>query len=922
MPARPPFAFGPFVLDTAAARLTRGGADVELRPKAFALLAALAARAGELVTKDELLDAVWGTRFVTEGVIKTTVGELREALGDDPKAPRWIETVPRRGYRFAAAAPAAGGAGLAPSPPREDHPSAALVGRQAPLATLRRWWGEACGGQRRVVAVAGEPGVGKSALLAAFVATLDDARVAAGPCVEAWGGSEPYGPVLDALDRLCASEPALVEALRETAPTWLVQLPWRLAEADRAALRAQLAGASQDRMLRELAVLLERLTQERPLLLVLEDVHWADPATVQLLGALARRQAPAALMIVASFRPTEVAIAEHPFGDLRRELKLHRQLHELLLEGWSAEEVAALLRQRHGPACAEPGFVQQLHAFTEGLPLFVLGVLDDLVDEGLLSAPGEPARLAVSATQRLAVPQTLSSVIERQLERLPAPVRALLEAAALAAPEFDHPILADAMALPADTVREQLDSLVKRQIWLRGAGAAELPDGRVAMRCSFRHALIRHALAQRVGAAQRIELHRRLADALERNHGVRAGEMAAELALHRERGRQPRLAAQHLAAAARTALQRHASREALALAERGLALLASCQGEDAAAIAEARLPLASVRLTATLQLEGMASAAARAQVGELLAMAASLPVADDVLPLWQVLLLVHVTGRLDGTSALIASFAERARGASPAAQAVAANAQGIDALHAGRLVESAAHLERTLALMPHAGADVVLLRDPRAEAWAYLCLVGTVLGRDALAQRCGAEIDAMIERGTDLISTGMGRWFQVYAAYFRGDAAQVRALAGDCAALLEARGVSPFLQPHRLALGWARAALGDGDGGFALARDALQRYLAQGSRQGLAGLFAIVADAARLAGDLAAAGDLVREGQRHGAALGDGFARSELLRVQGAVAARLGDPAAGDVLREALALAGAQQAPLLVSRATATLEGR
>ena len=86
--------FGPFTLDRADGRLRRSGKPAELKPKALALLLALLDNAGRVVAKDELLDAVWGTRYITEGVIKTQVAELRAALGDDPKAPRWIETVP------------------------------------------------------------------------------------------------------------------------------------------------------------------------------------------------------------------------------------------------------------------------------------------------------------------------------------------------------------------------------------------------------------------------------------------------------------------------------------------------------------------------------------------------------------------------------------------------------------------------------------------------------------------------------------------------------------------------------------------------------------------------------------------------------------------------------------------------------------
>lgn len=160
--------FEPFVLDIAAGQLTRDGQALALRPKAFAVLELLARRAGDLVTKDELLDTVWGRRFITEGVIKAVVAELRSVLGDDPKAPQWIETVPRRGYRFAGAlqspvAPLSTGLGLGPGlgnlPPGQEVP----IGREAELAALA---GLLQG--QRLVTLAGPSGMGKTRLALAL----------------------------------------------------------------------------------------------------------------------------------------------------------------------------------------------------------------------------------------------------------------------------------------------------------------------------------------------------------------------------------------------------------------------------------------------------------------------------------------------------------------------------------------------------------------------------------------------------------------------------------------------------------------------------------------------------------------------------------------------------------------------------------
>ena len=183
-----PLRFGPYLLDVAAARLTRDGRPLALRPKAFELLVALARRPGELLTKDELLDAVWGRRFITEGVIKTAVGELRDALGDDPKQPRWIETVARRGYRFVGfsagaveteAAPASESrpAPAAPAAPATRAPAQGnlpavlppTIGRDDELAALA-----ALLDTQRLVTIAGTSGIGKTRVAQALAAARRD----------------------------------------------------------------------------------------------------------------------------------------------------------------------------------------------------------------------------------------------------------------------------------------------------------------------------------------------------------------------------------------------------------------------------------------------------------------------------------------------------------------------------------------------------------------------------------------------------------------------------------------------------------------------------------------------------------------------------------------------------------------------------
>ena len=200
-----------------------------------------------------------------------------------------------------------------------------LVGRDRALDRLQMWLDAAWRGRRQVAFLTGEAGMGKTAVVDAFLERVAaDPRVwiAQGQCVETYGTSEPYLPVLDALARLCRGSAAdrLVPLLRRHAPTWLVQMPWprrgrpghAAARAHRGHARAHAArdgGAGRD------------ADGRRPLVLVLEDLHWSDAATIDLLSVIARRREPARLLLIATYRPVEATLTESPVRDLTRELE-------------------------------------------------------------------------------------------------------------------------------------------------------------------------------------------------------------------------------------------------------------------------------------------------------------------------------------------------------------------------------------------------------------------------------------------------------------------------------------------------------------------------------------------------------------------------------------------------------------------------
>lgn len=586
--------FGGFELDEANARLKRSTGVVELPPRAFSVLCELARRPGQLVTKDALLDAVWGHRHVSESVLKSAVRQLRAALDDDAKAPQFIETASRRGYRFIAAA----------LPAEGTRDATRMTGRSAALTRLREAWGRASAGQRQLCWLAGEAGVGKTTLVDEFAASLGPVVMAQGQCVEQHGQGEPYLPVLEALATLCRDDPALAALLRSVAPTWLLQLPWLRSEAEREALRRELAGTSQARMLREFGELLDRSTQDKPLLLITEDLHWSDQATVVLIDHVVRRRGKARWMWLATFRAAEVIAADHPMKALRHELRLHRLCEEILLDPFSEQELADYVARRLGGTEGSDAFVQALHRHTDGLPLFVANVIDELSAQGALQTSAL-ARDAGLAFEALSVPESLAGVMERQITRLPADQIALLEAASACGVEFSPAVVALVLERDVDEVAQHCELLARRRQWLAPTGAEPGAQGDPQGRYAFRHALFRHVFRDRMGTLARAQLHRRVASALASAAASGAAVSAAELATQFELGQDPDAALPHCAASAAGALQQFAPADALRLADRGLALARRCR--PGATLQELLATLQTLRGAAAAQVLGVSA---------------------------------------------------------------------------------------------------------------------------------------------------------------------------------------------------------------------------------------------------------------------------------------------------------------------------
>jgi DNA-binding winged helix-turn-helix (wHTH) protein/tetratricopeptide (TPR) repeat protein len=583
----PVITFPPFQLDAENQRLWRDDQLITLSPKPFAVLLYLLQRQGQLVSKGELLDACWPDTTVTDTVLKVCVRQIREALADDARSPKFIETSHRRGYCFIGRVTDGADATSeslevdesAPSLRRAvSEKSPMMVGRNAELSLMGELFERAQKGERQVIFVVGEAGIGKTALIETFLTGVDsgsETLIARGQCLEQYGATEAYLPVMEAISRLCreSTSPTLVERLFRLAPTWVAQLPALVSAGDLAALRRETLGATRDRMVREMAETLESLAANTPVLLILEDLHWSDYSTVDLISALARRRETARLMLIGTYRPVDLILREHPLKALKQELQVHRQCEELALEYLSEGAITDYLAERFPANQFPAGLARVIHRRTEGNPLFMVNVVDFFSAQGFIVRSDE-WKLGVRLEELdVGMPDNIRQMIEKHIERMSREDQQVLEAASICGMKFSALAVASALGTDVIDVEERCEALARQSCFLQARGSGEFPDGTVSARYGFIHSLYLNALSERIPAARSSRLHLRMAERGEIIYRDRVGEIASELAMHFEQGRDYRKAIKYLGQSADIDSRRYAGREAIENLEHALKLV-------------------------------------------------------------------------------------------------------------------------------------------------------------------------------------------------------------------------------------------------------------------------------------------------------------------------------------------------------------
>jgi predicted ATPase len=553
--------FDCFGLDTANQCLLHNGKPIDLPPKPFAVLRYLVENPGRLITHDELLDALWPETYVQPQVLRTYVLELRKVLGDDAGQPRFIQTVHKRGFRFVAAVTERDGVAhnAAAGTSALDAGGAPILGREEELAFLGAQLRQLESGPRRMVFVSGEAGIGKTALVDAFCRPLESSmgtRIARGQCLQGIGGKEEYYPVTEALCRLCAGldGEAACNVLARVAPAWLAlgHVPHRSAS-------PSTRPVAQERMLGDLCGALEELASDKPLILVFEDLQWADDSTLNLLSAVARRRAPAHLLVLVTCSQLKGAVNDSLKG-LKQDLLMRRLCVEMELKPLRKTAVRAWLCKELEQDALPAGLAEFVYQRSEGNPLFVSAVLAHLIAQGVLVRSGANGSAHWKQQEPFpemdaGVPDQLSRMIDLEIERLSDEEQRLLEAASLMSVAF--PAWAVAAALEKDAVEteEACDALARRLHFVVRAGQDELPGGKKSAFYVFAHGLYREVLYRRQAAARRARRHIRIAERLAELFAGREGDVAREMAMHYEAAGDQERAARTLQAAARNAQQ-------------------------------------------------------------------------------------------------------------------------------------------------------------------------------------------------------------------------------------------------------------------------------------------------------------------------------------------------------------------------------
>ena len=533
-----------FSIDRPSQLLWRGDAPKRVPPKVFQLLTYLRDNPGRIIDYDELLDAVWPREFVQPEILKTYVKTIRRLLEDDAHSPRFIETRARCGYSF-----------IGQLPDRCAHESinpSRLVGCDGHLASLQSVWGTALSGRRQMVFLVGGAGIGKTRLIDEFVSRVDDgsAAVCRVDCAQAQHAAGGFSPVRELALALAGAQRAVAVPGDDDAT----------------------AAGPAERLCRQV----QRCSAEQALILIVENLQWADAATIEVLSRLAHARTPARLLVLASYRASRTTDDQCPGRTLMLDLLVHGAATELRLAALSSEDVKRIVLL-NSPVPLPRGAVEAIDRYAGGNPLLVSLLLERVVQQVRQTGSSELADMLSRhehACQFVpdAVPDLIRHGLELQLRQLGDRLREVLECGSNSGFSFCAWGVAKMMKVTQLEVEELCRLMCGGDQLLHESGVYVFPDGSVTPVYSFRNRIYARLLLIGQTPARRDAVQQIFTDAVEAVWGDQVGAVALEMTERFEAVREWSRALHYAKLAVQNAQRLTSRTDTVSLLERGLEL--------------------------------------------------------------------------------------------------------------------------------------------------------------------------------------------------------------------------------------------------------------------------------------------------------------------------------------------------------------
>lgn len=773
-----------------------------------------------------------------ETILRPSAADLRNLLGQIGQSSARIEAIPM--------------------------PRRSSVGREEEREALHRAFQATSNSHLQMICVSGEPGMGKTTLIEDFLNDLrarhGSAWVGHGRCSERLSGTDAFLPILEAIEGLIRGESGdqAARILKRFSPTWYLLVAPSVGDATVEAMSRDVKSASVERLKRELLTFFEELARTRPVVLFFDDVHWADISTCDLITYFGGKIDGLRLLVIASYRPSEMLAAKHPFQQVKLQLEGRGISRDLRLNFLTEEDIERYLALQFPSHRLTREFVRVIHQRTEGNPLFMSDMLRYLRDRRIIQQELGGVWTLMQSIEDLQreMPDSIRGMIQLKIDRFNDDERKLAIAAAVQGVEFDSAVLAKVLTLDPIDVEERLQELDIVHNFIRLIGEEEFPDRTLSVRYRFVHVFYQNALYGSLTPSRRARMSLDIAKTMVGLYGDRVRNNAADLAFLFESGRDFGQAAVHFNAAARNAARVFAYPEAILLAERGL--------KSVAALPDS-LDRARIELGLSLSL-GVAIMATRGyavpQVEKTFIRSRDLCIQLEehrrLFPvLWGLWTYYLIGDELQKANEVASQMMERWQSAKdPVARIEALHARGTTLGYLGDVRQAVELLNEAWATYqadPYPFYASVYVLDPAVSFLVMLARFNCSLGNLDEALAWVDKATAIAQQLHHPQSVCYATFFRSYVLYFQDDYEGSRVAADSSMKLAKEYGLYQIVEWCRLFRGWSLFRFGRKEEGIADMRRSIDNQLAMRSLLQRPHCLAMLAEALAELGDTAEA---------------------------------------------------------------------